>query len=299
LVWQTLSTSSSSAVRPNSSSRSPPTAQRHHHVHIVVAFCSTPPQTNLLLTPLSAGTSGCLLAHHLANSPAHPSVLVLEAGAKPSGAFLNAPAHRYHAAIFRPDLDHGYVSEPEPALNARTIAYTRGKGLGGSSLLNFGVYLKGSAADYDEWAQRVGDEAWRWDTVRRDYAAIETYEFDKEGGYEHLAQPVSGAHGTCGKVRVGLPPRLEKGVLEGMQALIDHGETINLDPNDGDPVGMSVFPYSYSKDGRSTSAIAHLQDAGDNLRVWTDASVTRLLWSADGDGVVGVQTQDGRRGTCV
>ncbi|KAJ4312340.1 hypothetical protein N0V94_007494 [Neodidymelliopsis sp. IMI 364377] len=244
---------------------------------------------------VGAGTSGCLLAHHLANSPAKPSVLVLESGTKPSGDFLNAPAHRYHAAIFRPDLDHGYVSEPEPALGDRTIAYTRGKGLGGSSILNFGVYLKGSAADYDEWADRVGDDAWRWDTVRRDFAAIETYEFDGTNAYAHLSKPQPSAHGTTGKVRVGLPPQLEKGVLETMKALVDAGEKVNLDPNNGDPLGMSIFPYSYSKDGRSTSAIAHLQDTAANLSVWTDAAVTRMMWSEDGERVTGVETAEGRR----
>jgi choline dehydrogenase-like flavoprotein len=158
------------------------------------------------------------------------------------------------------------------------------------------VYLKGSAADYDEWADRVGDEAWKWKTVKRDYAAIEKYDFDGSDQYAHLAKPASGVHGTQGKVRVGLPPTLEKGVLEGMQALIDHGEKINLDPNDGDPMGMSVFPYSYSQGGRTTSAVAHLKDAGDNLKVWTDANVTRLLWSEHGEMVIGVQTEDGRRG---
>lgn len=255
------------------------------------------PNTHTKLTPRTAGTSGCLLAHHLANSSVKPTVLVLEAGAKPTGDFLTAPAHRYHAAIFRPDLDHGYTSEPERALGDRTIAYTRGKGLGGSSILNFGVYLKGSAADYDEWAKRVGDEEWGWETVKGDYAAIERYEFDGAGAYAHLSKPGVG-HGREGKVRVGLPPQLEKGVLETMQALVDAGEVVNLDPNDGDPVGMSVFPYSYSKDGRSTSAVAHLEDAGRNLRVWTDASVGRLLWGKDEASVVGVEMLDGRRGMC-
>ncbi|UPX18625.1 Choline dehydrogenase [Ascochyta rabiei] len=202
---------------------------------------------------VGAGTSGCLLAHHLSHAPSKPSVLVLEAGGQPSGDFLNAPAHRYHAALFRPDLDHGYVSEPERALGGRSIAYTRGKGLGGSSLLNFGVYLKGSAADYEAWAERVGDEAWRWETVRKDYAAMETYEFDGAAAYQHLSRPRPGVHGVSGKVKVGLPPVLEKGVLETMQALVGAGEKVNLDPNSGDPVGMSVFPYSYSKDGRSTT----------------------------------------------
>lgn len=161
------------------------------------------------------------------------------------------------------------------------------------------MYLKGSAADYDEWAARVGDDAWKWETVQKDYASIESYEFDGSTAYSQLASPRAGVHGEHGKVKVGLPPMLEKGVLEGMQALIDHGERVNLDPNDGDPVGMSVFPYSYSRDGRTTSAIAHLKDAGSNLSVWTEASVTRFLWSVDGERVVGVQTEDGRIGMCV
>lgn len=193
-------------------------------------------------------------------------------------------------------MDHGYVSEPEPALNDRTIAYTRGKGLGGSSILNFGVYLKGSASDYDLWAKRVGDEAWRWETVQKDYAAIETYEFDGSNAYSHLAKPASDAHGTQGKVKVGLPPQLEAGVLETMKALVDAGEKLNLDPNSGDPIGMSVFPYSYSKDGRTTSAVVHLKEAGPNLKVWTDASVTKLLWNESGERVQGVEIADGRKG---
>lgn len=158
------------------------------------------------------------------------------------------------------------------------------------------MYLKGSAADYNEWAERVGDEAWAWETVRKDYAAIETYEFDGTNAYAHLSKPGAGAHGTQGKVKVGLPPQLEKGVLEGMQALVDTGEKVNLDPNSGNPIGVSVFPYSYSKDGRSTSAIAHLQDAGSNLKVWTEASVTKFLWSDNCERVTGVEIGDGRRG---
>lgn len=196
----------------------------------------------------------------------------------------------------RSDLDYGYVSEPEPGLGNRTVPYTRGKGLGGSSILNFGVYLKGSAADYNEWAERVGDDAWQWQTVKKDFAAIETYEFDEAKKYAHLAKPEPGVHGTSGKIKVGLPPQLEKGVLETMQALVDAGEEINLDPNSGNPMGMSMFPYSYSKDGRSTSAIAHLKDAPNNLKVWTDASVTKFAWSDSGDRVTGVEIGNGQKG---
>ena len=158
------------------------------------------------------------------------------------------------------------------------------------------MYLKGSAADYDEWAQRVGDEAWEWETVRREFAAIETYEIGGTEEYKGLCAPEMEAHGEHGLVKVGLPPVLEKGVLETMQALVDAGERVNLDPNNGDPMGMSIFPYSYSKDGRTTSAIAHLKDAGSNLSVWTNASVERFVWGGGGERVRGVETADGRTG---
>jgi len=91
-------------------------------------------------------------------------------------------------------------------------------------------------------------------------------------------------------LRIGLPPKLERGVVPDMEALVEAGETINLDPNDGDPMDISVFPFSYGKEGRTTSAIAHLLDAPGNLDVWTDATVEKLVF--EGDEVVGVATGD-------
>lgn len=83
------------------------------------------------------GTAGCLLAHRLANASTRPSVLLIEAGAKPEGDTLRAPYHRYTPGLTRQDLDHGYVTVPQKELNGREIPYQRGKGLGGTSILNF------------------------------------------------------------------------------------------------------------------------------------------------------------------
>lgn len=196
--------------------------------------------------------------------------------------------------MLRPDLDHGYVSQAEPSLNGREIAYTRGKGLGGSSILNFGVYLYGSKEDYNRWGDEVGDAEWKWDSVKESFHAIETYDFAGIREYSHLADPSGEGHGTAGGVRVGLPPVLEKGVVPQMEALRDAGERLNLDPNSGDPIGMSVFPMSYDKSGRCTSAMAHLMDSPGNLEVWTGATVRDLVF--EGERVVGVRTADGREG---
>lgn len=193
----------------------------------------------------------------------------------------------------RPELDHGYVSEPESILNGRQLPYTRGKGLGGSSILNFGAYLYGSGEDYNRWAELVGDESWKWTNVQKSFQKIENYDFEGTKQYKHLADPSQNQHGKDGTLKVGLPPALENGVEPHMEALAATGEKINLDPNSGDPVGISIFPYSYSKEGRSTSA-SHLLDPPKNLEVWTSASLDNLLWESD--RVIGITTVDGRKG---
>lgn len=172
--------------------------------------------------------------------------------------------------------------------------YTRGKGLGGSSILNFGVYLYGSGEDYNRWADLVDDDSWKWENVKKSFRAIENYDFEGSKQYSHLANPSAKQHSKDGNLKVGLPPVLEAGVVSQMEALREAGEKINLDPNSGDPVGVSVFPFSYSKEGRTTSAGAYLLNPPKNLEVWTDATVEKLVW--DGTRVVGLTTADGRKG---
>ncbi|KAH7395261.1 hypothetical protein DE146DRAFT_615996 [Phaeosphaeria sp. MPI-PUGE-AT-0046c] len=260
-----------------------------HQPFILVSMAST---YDFII--VGGGTAGCLLARHLATSHTSPRILLLEAGSNPSGLYLRAPFHRYLPAMLRPDLDFGYVSEPEPELNNRTITYNRGKGLGGSSILNFGVYLYGSEGDYERWAELVGDKEWGWDSVRESFHSMEEYDYvGASSGYKHLADPSTSSHGRHGKLKVGLPPVLEKGAAPHIEAMVEAGEKLNLDLNSGDPVGVGVFPYSYSKEGRSTSAHAHLKDIPENLEVWTGAVVERLRW--EGKRIVGVDIADGRK----
>lgn len=155
------------------------------------------------------------------------------------------------------------------------------------------MFLYGSGEDYNRWADLVGDESWRWESVQKSFHAIENYGYGEASAYSGLVQPGK-EHGTKGKLRVGLPQVLEQGVVPQMEALREAGEKINLDPNSGDPTGISVLPFSYSKGGRSTSAGAHLLDPPANLEIWTDATVQKLVFQ--GSKVVGVEVKDGRKG---
>ncbi|KAF2688261.1 GMC oxidoreductase [Lentithecium fluviatile CBS 122367] len=245
---------------------------------------------------VGGGTAGCLLARRLADTAARPSVLLVEAGTNPEGDELRPPFLRYAAHALRPDLDYQYETTPQKALNDRVIPYPRGKGLGGSSVLNFQVYLYGSGEDYNKWAELVGDDDWKWENTKKSFKAIENYEFSGASAYPDLAKPDPKKHGTNGLVKVCLPPQLEKGVVPAIDAIAKSGERINLDFNSGNPMGIGIFPQSTStKDGRTTSATAHLLDAPKNLVIWTNGVVHKLAF--EGKKVVGIETVDGRKAT--
>lgn len=122
----------------------------------------------------TAGTAGCLLAYRLAQTPKAPSVLLLEAGPDNSASTLRIPQERY-SAVAANGINYNYESAPQEALDGRVIPYARGKGLGGTSNINFMAYIESPAVDYDRWAELVGDEAFRWERTKERFKRVSRY----------------------------------------------------------------------------------------------------------------------------
>ena len=63
-----------------------------------------------------------------------------------------------------PRTDWCYRTEPESSLNGRSLAWPRGKVLGGSSSINGLLYVRGQPRDFDHWRQ-LGNAGWSFEDV--------------------------------------------------------------------------------------------------------------------------------------
>ncbi|MCB1469737.1 MAG: GMC family oxidoreductase N-terminal domain-containing protein, partial [Rhizobiaceae bacterium] len=107
-----------------------------------------------------AGSAGCVLANRLSEDGRYRVALV-EGGSRDNWIWFHIPVG-YLFAIGNPRSDWMFRTEAIPGLNGRSLAYPRGKVLGGCSAINAMIYMRGQAADYDGWRQR-GLEGWGWD----------------------------------------------------------------------------------------------------------------------------------------
>jgi choline dehydrogenase-like flavoprotein len=125
--------------------------------------------------------------------------LLLEAGGSNDVAVHMSGKQRFQVAFDKDSpLNWGFKTAPQTHLRGQTVDYSRGKGLGGSTAINFCGWVVGPQDDYNEWARLVGDDSFKWENAKRLLKKVERVHPEVPEGFENYIRPrIEGNVLTC------------------------------------------------------------------------------------------------------
>lgn len=192
---------------------------------------------------IGAGSTGCVVANRLSEQ-ADCRVLLIESGDEARNRFTDIPGAAPH--LQDTNLDWAFKTEPQRQLNDRRIPYPRGRAVGGTSILNYMVYVRGNKGDYDHWAQ-LGNTGW-------DYDSVLPY-FRKAESNRTFADDFHGQDGPLTVETLSSPHPLYEVYLEAAQSV---GIPLNADFNGQVQEGCGYFQQTTNAGKRWSTARAYI-----------------------------------------
>ncbi|XP_049706253.2 glucose dehydrogenase [FAD, quinone] isoform X2 [Helicoverpa armigera] len=219
---------------------------------------------------VGAGSAGCVVANRLSEVKQW-KVLLIEAGPE-EPEVTSVPA--FAPALGRSSIDWNYRTQPEEmtcrAQRGQTCAWLRGKTMGGSSAINYMIYMRGNRRDYDSW-EELGNHGWSYREVLPYFKKAENNR-DVEAHDTHY-------HATGGPINVERFKYLDINSLMLVEAFKEKGLPIT-DFNGENQLGTDIAQTT-TKQGQRNSAnkayISPIRHKRPNIHIITNAFATKVL----------------------
>jgi choline dehydrogenase len=234
---------------------------------------------------VGAGSAGAALATRLSDDPS-VTVALLEAGGKPPER--EAIPAACATLQLDPECDWMLKGEPGKAgkgLRDRKIPVPRGKMLGGSSGMNYMVFVRGHPGDFDHWAE-LGATGWSFSEVQPYFERLEDVRPTNETAIDTKGR------GREGPVGVGIRSPVIPSARQFVQAATQAGMQEGDYNGSGrfQPGGVSSLVQTNTRSGqRSSTYHAYLENAAEdrpNLTIITNVLVNRIIIDDEPDGLV-------------
>ncbi|KAI9459890.1 aryl-alcohol-oxidase from pleurotus Eryingii [Lactarius psammicola] len=234
---------------------------------------STLPNASYTYIIVGAGLGGSVLANKLSANP-NNRILLIEAG--PSRGLIYYPSDTVHPFIPVPYLcatlapsvvSWNYTTVPQTGLGGRSVAYPRGRTLGGSTSINYLAWTRGPASDFDRLAQVTGDSGWSWNSLRSTLIEVESL-VPPPDGHDTRGEVNPEFHGSNGPVKISV-----------FNTTLLAEFPFNQDMNSGNPLGIGWAQFSIGGGKRSSASVSYLTPAlsRSNLDILIDTQVTRVV----------------------
>ncbi|KAF9010329.1 alcohol oxidase [Hymenopellis radicata] len=217
------------------------------------------------------GTAACVTASRLAEAGPDLRILVLESGPTTKDKLEHIQPGRYlsHLAPTSQTAQF-YTSPPSEHLAGRSVVVASGRCIGGGSSINFALYNRPAASDFDAWETEFGNPGWSAKDLIPLLQKAETYEIDTR-------KPTHGREGPL-KVSYGGPGS----ILGISKQILDIGPKLEKDRpfhDEGNGFGTEIRQCFLRFDGRRSDVAHHYvyYKGLKNLSVLDGCLVNRII----------------------
>ncbi|CAH1156143.1 unnamed protein product [Phaedon cochleariae] len=234
---------------------------------------------------VGGGVGGSVVARRLSDME-NQKVLLLEAGTFADDDFYRIPSMTAYLAFS--EVQWGFRSIPQKTaclgiINQRCSAY-RGKGMGGTSILNGGIYQRGVPEGFDEYAEITKDPSWAYKNLLPLFKKSEDFHHNDPDAPVDLEY-----HGTGGPLYVQYVTPQNPITTTFLQANREVGNKV-VDYNGPSQEGATVFQLYLKNGQRQNISSAFLDPVMDrkNLEVLTESYVTKINIDKNNKKAIGV-----------